>query len=50
MSELYIPNEAAKQLGVDWIKSGTLYANRLPGAQLRIEAREIDNLLERIRK
>ena len=47
MSELFIPIKAARRLRVDWTKSGILYANRLSGAQLRIEAKEIDNLLEK---
>lgn len=56
MPELFTPNEAAKRLKVDritiyrWIKSGRLQANRLPDGRLRIEAKELDNLLTRIRK
>ena len=56
MSELFTPIEAAKWLKVDritiyrWIKSGRLQANRLPDGRLRIEVRELDNLLTRIRK
>ena len=56
MSELFTPIEAAKQLKVDritiyrWIKSGRLQANRLPDGRLRIEAKELDNLLTKIKE
>ena len=56
MSKLFSPNEAARWLKVDritiyrWIKSGRLQANQLPDGRLRIEAKELDKLLTRIRK
>lgn len=56
MSEVLTPNEAAKKLKIDritiyrWVKSGRLQAKQLPNGQLRIEAKEPDNLLTRIRK
>lgn len=56
MSELFTPIEAAKRLKVDritiyrWIKSGRLQANRLPDGRLRIEGRELDKLLTKIKE
>jgi len=55
MPELFTPMEAAKRLKVDrltiyrWIKSGRLQANRLPDGRLRIEAKELDKLLTKIK-
>lgn len=56
MTELLTPNEVAKRLKVDritvyrWIKSGRLQARRLPDGQLRIEAKELDDLLTKTKE
>ncbi len=56
MPQLFTPTEAAKKLRVDrltiyrWIESGHLQANRFPDGRLRIEPKELDNLLTGIRK
>ena len=56
MSELLTPNEAAKKLKIDritiyrWVKSGRLQAKQLPNGQLRIEAKELDKLLTKIKE
>ena len=56
MPELFTPIEAAKRLKVDritiyrWIKSGRLQASRLPDGRLRIEAKELDNLLTKTKE
>ena len=56
MSELLTPSEVAKRLKVDritiyrWVKSGRLQAKRLPDSQIRIEAKELDNLLTKIKE
>jgi excisionase family DNA binding protein len=53
MEEILTPNEVANRLKVHlmtvyrWISSGRLEASRLPGGGLRIDAKEIEKLLER---
>ena len=53
MLEILTANEVANRLKVylmtvyRWISSGRLEASRLPGGGLRIDAKEIEKLLER---
>lgn len=52
MVEILTPNEVANRLKVHlmtvyrWISSGRLEASRLPGGGLRIDAKEIEKLLD----
>ena len=53
MEEILTPNEVANRLKVHlmtvyrWISSGWLEASRLPGGGLRIDAKDIEKLLNR---
>ena len=55
MLELLTPNEAARRMRVEritiyrWVKSSRLQAMRLPNGRIRIEAKEVDSLLTKIK-